>query len=239
MHRSAALLAILALTLTVSTTPASADPPEPQVPMGSEPQVERPPNVGGRIDRSRRPPRDITIETHDQFKVDAATSGAVRKSIEHGDWLSLDYAASTGADTLYWSNNKALTGTAAQLAGPLPLYTVTDAGCPERSTNFAQFSHNEYAVRITVTHTDGVGNVWTFTNDYWHMGTISTGTKVNGASFGTQATHPISGCKYYYLPGTADHGKLASTAPHIHHTAWQATTYQEPPLRFVWTMLSH
>lgn len=238
MHRTIVFFAVLALTLTVLASPASADKPDSSLVLrGWEPPVDPPPPTLQRSKNTRGLP--IQPTSHDPFKVNGAVSGATITQGPHGNSLSLDYKNTSGADTLVWSNNKGLTGTAAQLGGTYSLYTTSDAGCPNSTTNFAQFSHNEYAVRITVSFTDGVGNLWTITNDYWHMGSISTGTKTSGSSFGTQATHPIGGCKYYYAPGQGYHGQLASTGAHIHHTGWNANTYESSPIKFAWTGPSH
>lgn len=240
MHRILVVIGMLALTLNMLATPASADPVKP--PYGWEPippplaVLER--SAGGpRATKAMKGP-PMTPMSHDALKVDAAVPGASVTTGPHENWLSIDYAASTGADTLYWSNNKGASGTATSL-GSYPLYTVTN-GCPGFSTSFASYSHTEYAVKILATVYDGLGSPWTIENQYWHLGSYSTGTKANGASFGTQATHPIGGCKYYYAPGTGYHGNLASTGPHIHHYAVStATGYETSPVRLVWLMFSH
>jgi hypothetical protein len=234
MHRIVVLVGVLALTLVTLATPASAEPGNPQT-RGWEPITPPQPARSAKDAKAMKGPIPYS---HDPFTVAAATSGAGLTRGPHENWLSLDYAATSGADTLVWSNNKGVSGNAVFL-GTYPVWTVTN-GCPDYSTSFSQFSHNEYAIRITATWTDGVGNLWTFQNENWHMGSYSTGTKASGASFGTQATHPIGGCKYYYAPGQSYHGVLATTGPHIHHYAWpNTTTYQTGPIKMIWTMLSH
>lgn len=236
MHRAIASFPVLALTLALLANPATADQSDPLEVYGWEPPIAPAPPTLVQLGKGNS---NLQPMTHDPFKVDGAVSGASITQGPHGDSLSLDYAYSSGADTLVWSNNRALTGSASQLGGTFSMYTTSDAGCPSSTTNFAQFSHYEYAVRITVSFTDDVGNLWTVTNDYWHMGSISTGSKTSGSSFGTQAAHPISGCKYYYAPGTNYHGRLGSTGAHIHHTGWNANTYESSPIKFVWTGPSH
>ncbi len=251
MRRSIVVLATLALALNALATPASADPVAPPLedPTIDHTRVPAQTSTSGGPSKTRAKP-PLEPKTHDQFKVDGAISGAsIQGDGPHGDWLSLDYKTSNSADTLYWSNNKALSGSAASL-GTYDLRTAKDPNtgqvyypnptCPVNSTNFDQFSHYEQAVGVTANYTDGLGTPWTFVNQYWHMQTISTGTKANGASIGTQyPTHPIGGCKFYYAPGTGWHGNLASTGPHIHHYAQNASTYESSPIKLVWNMLSH
>lgn len=249
-RRTIALLAGVALMLNALAVPASADPPPERPSSSARPRpivpVVLPP--GARVPRG--PLADgPSIQTHDPFKVDAAFSGSVTLSqgpyyddgSVHEPWLSLDYYKSTSADTLYWSNNKTLSATVGLGDNvTYALYTSHD-GCPNSSTNFNQFSHNEKTAYVTVSWTDNLGSPWTVYNQYWHMtpSSISTGTKANGESFGTQATHPIGGCKYYNAPDTTYHGKLAATGPHIHHSGISANTYESSPIKIVWTMPSH
>jgi hypothetical protein len=182
--------------------------------------------------------------THDQFTTWGAISGATLTSGPHCPgtrWLCIDYAKSQSADTLFWSNNKGLSGTVTQL-GPYPLSQGRDSSgnvlfppCPNNippGGSLGNFSHNEVAAHVESTYTDGLGQVWTFINEYWHMGSVSTGSKANGASIGAQATHPIGGCKFYSW------GELASTGPHIHHQGWDATTYSDSPA-IIWSWPGH
>lgn len=245
MRRLIPIIAALLLTVAGPIAPANAkDGPTRGTPPIEDPNIDYSQPISKLAVKSSGPQREP--KTHDQFKVWGAISDATLTSGPHcpgTNWLCLDYAKSQNADTLVWSNNKGLSGSVTQL-GPYALYQGKDASgnvlyppsCPDpipTGGSLGSFSHNEVAARVVATYTDGVGNPWTFKNEYWHMGSVSTGTKASGDSIGTQATHPIGGCKYY------EWKQLASTGPHIHHQGEYANTYTSSPIAIIWTMLSH
>lgn len=248
MRRFVVIVTALLLTLAGPTATAKADEGRTsRQPPKENPSIDYSQPISKLAIKSSGPP--LQPMTHDQFKTWGAISGASLTSGPHCPgtvWLCLDYAKSQSADTLYWSNNKALSGTVTSL-GPYALYQGKDAGgnviypdsqgrCPDpipTGGSLGTFSHNEVAAHVESTYTDLIGSQWTFVNEYWHMGSVSTGTKANGDSIGAQATHPIGGCKYYSW------GQLASTGPHIHHQGQYANTYTDVPIAIIWQWPSH
>lgn len=147
----------------------------------------------------------------------------------HGSYQSLDYALSTGADTLYWDTNPSVGGALTQPQGPFQLWNSNagpngngigaDGRCidPVSTGTLYSTAHTERMARIVATYEQQ-----NFTNEYWHMGTVSAnGNYPDGSSFGTQASF-TSGCKYYSW------GQLATTGPHIHHYWASPTTCWYP-----------